>query len=218
MQGSTQAGLCISSNNNNTMTLAKFDSANIGDSTTNNLPSPWSFNDVGTPGMIGTVSENSGEFTVVSSGYNVGGDPTSYSLVHQAVEGNKSISAQVISQTNTSAYAKSGVIFVETTSADSKLVALVVMPTGDLYLQWRDTTGGVDGWTLLGNVQLPVYLKLERNGDTFTAYKSVDGIDWGIALASHTVIMQNSLETGLCVSSNNNSALNTAIFNEVIVN
>ena len=178
MQNNIESGLAVSSNNNNQQTTAVFDSVGLEDVTTNNIPSPWNYSDVGTQSP-GLVSFNNGEFDVISGGYNVGGNPTNYSLVHQTVDGNKSVSTRVVSQTNTSAYAKAGVIFTETTSANSKLVALVTMPTGQLYLQWRDTTGGTDGWIQLENITFPIYLKLERVGDNFYAYKSSDGTNWG---------------------------------------
>jgi hypothetical protein len=60
-------------------------------------------------------------------------------------------------------------------------------------------------------------LKLEKNGNTFTAFKSTDGVDWGTSIAIHTTAMTETILTGLCVSSNNNAKFNTAKFEDVLV-
>jgi hypothetical protein len=65
-------------------------------------------------------------------------------------------------------------------------------------------------------VDFPVYIKLEKVGTTYNAYKSSDGIDWGAVLWSHTSNMNSAL-AGLCVTSHDETITSTVEFDSVIV-
>ena len=158
------------------------------------------FNDIGTPGLVGSASYSSGEFTIEGSGADIWGSADQFAYVHQGVTDGSTISARITSQTNTNTWAKSGLMFRETLDANSKFVDLVVSPGKGLNMQWRDTTGGTCGTLALeSSITLPVYIKLERSGDTFNAYKSTDGSNWGSVLGSHTLAMNSTVKVGMCV-------------------
>ena len=124
----------------------------------------------------------------------------------------------VSSMTNPNAWAKAGIMYRENNSPDSKEVALVVSPGGNFSLQWRDTTGGQTNYTILGTYYIPMFIKLTRVGDTFTAYRSDDGINWGIALGSTTVAMNSSIKAGMCVTSHDSAYTSTARFVNITLN
>jgi regulation of enolase protein 1 (concanavalin A-like superfamily) len=62
--------------------------------------------------------------------------------------------------------------------------------------------------------KLPFWVKLTRVGDVFTGYVSNDGINWK-TVGSGTVPMNKNLLVGLAVTSHNNSALNSTLFEHV---
>jgi hypothetical protein len=65
---------------------------------------------------------------------------------------------------------------------------------------------------------LPYWVKLVRSGSTFSSYASANGVNWVQVGSSRTISMSQNVYIGLAVSANNNSALATAIFDNVSVN
>ena len=66
-------------------------------------------------------------------------------------------------------------------------------------------------------VTLPYWVKVVRNGSTFSSYSSQDGVNWVQVGTNQTISMAQNVYLGLAVSSNNNSALATATFDNVSV-
>ena len=62
----------------------------------------------------------------------------------------------------------------------------------------------------------PAWVKLERRGNTVTAYRSADGVGWTL-VGSDTISMGASVYVGLALSSHDNSRLATATFDNVSV-
>ena len=59
-------------------------------------------------------------------------------------------------------------------------------------------------------------MKLVRSGNTFTAYRSSNGVTWTLYPASPvTVAMADDVYVGLVMSSNNNAVLGTATIDNV---
>ncbi|MDN5865456.1 MAG: hypothetical protein L0I62_09650, partial [Gammaproteobacteria bacterium] len=151
---------------------------------------PWQFDNVGSPPPSGSVSYgvNSnvydlGTYTIESNG-SFHGDTGEFAFVHQDAGGNQAIAFRVTSATY---FTRVGPMFRESLTSASRFVALFYTGSHDLRLVYRSDTGGDKTTFYLGEAQEPVYLKLVRDGDTYTAYASPDGIDWGDALKSVTV-------------------------------
>ncbi|MFA7345158.1 MAG: DUF4082 domain-containing protein, partial [Terrimicrobiaceae bacterium] len=111
---------------------------------TSNLPSPWISQDIGAVGAAGSASYSDGTFTVNGSGVeSIRGTADAFRYVYQTVTGDCTITARVVTQQNTTAWAKAGVMIRETLAADSKHATMHVNPqTVGVYFRWRATTGG----------------------------------------------------------------------------
>jgi alpha-tubulin suppressor-like RCC1 family protein len=181
------------------------------------VPDPWTFSDIGSPAVTGTDSHNGGEFTISGNGAEIWGSSDQFTYMYQVLSGDSLISARITSQTNTNGGAKAGLMFRESTAANSKYVDLVVTPSNVLVLQWRSSTGGPCAYKALGSFKLPAYIKLVRSGDMFNAYKSNDGVNWGKSLGSCSVAMDSSVRVGMCVTSHNASMASTVKFDNVTV-
>src|SRR5206468_3098963 len=70
------------------------------------------------------------------------------------------------------------------------------------------------GLSLGSGMRLPQWLKLVRQGSTFTGYRSDDGVNW-IVIGSDTVAMNATVLIGLCDSSANNTTLGSATIDNV---
>ncbi len=66
--------------------------------------------------------------------------------------------------------------------------------------------------------QLPIYLKVARSGNIFTAYTSPDGFAWRpIAGSSITIDTSSTMLAGLAVTSHNPSYLSVVTFDSVVI-
>jgi regulation of enolase protein 1 (concanavalin A-like superfamily) len=116
--------------------------------------------------------------------------------------------------TNTSAWAKAGVMFRETTGAGSRHALMLLSAANGVSFLRRDATGGTSVSTTVAGLTAPRWVRLDRSGDTFTAYHSSDGTTWAL-VGTDTITMPQSLLVGLAVTSHNNAALTTATFTTV---
>lgn len=181
------------------------------------LPSGWAAGDVGTVSVAGGSSYNGGLFTVNGSGSTIGGTADSFQFASRTVGGDCTITARVVSQTNTSPYARAGVMIRSGLGADAMFANALVTPGNGLYLISRSTTAATAATASAGAGAAPYWVRVTRTGDVFTAYKSADGTSWTQMGTPKTIMMGASVNIGLAVCSYSNNALGTATFDNVTV-
>ncbi len=175
----------------------------------------WLTQDIGDVGATGSFSESGGTFTINGSGADIWGNADEFRYVFQALQGDQSLTARVLSMDNTDGWAKAGIMMRDTLSPDSKYVIHFLSPVNGVALQQRSSTGGsASGVTDSGGVAAPYWIRLERAGNVFTAYRSDNGADWSL-LGSTSVAMSSQYYVGLAVSSHNDGTLNESIFDHV---
>jgi uncharacterized repeat protein (TIGR03806 family) len=179
------------------------------------LPHGWLDADIGEVGMTGEASYLNGRFNLIASGGDIWGYADAFRFIYRPLNGDGQIVARVFSMQYTDPWAKVGVMIRENMAADAKDVFMGLSGQGGSTLQWRPvtsdrTSGSVDGPL----AKLPYWVKLTRAGDVFTGYVSQDGINWQ-KVGNATVPMNKNLLIGLAVTSHNNSALNSTLFEHV---
>jgi len=180
--------------------------------------SNWSSGDIGGPRAAGSYTVSGSTFTVKGSGSDIYNAADAFQFVSQALTGDGSITARVVSQTNTNAWAKAGVMIRETLVAGSTNAFVPVTPQNGVVFQDRATTGGSSATITFGPiVAAPYWVRLVRAGNTFSAYASADGTTW-TSLGQTTINMASQAYIGLAVTSHNNGTLSTALFDNVTVN
>jgi glucose/arabinose dehydrogenase/regulation of enolase protein 1 (concanavalin A-like superfamily) len=94
------------------------------------LPSPWQSVDVGAPLMPGTTdyAANDQTFYVDGAGFDVFDTHDQFRYVYQPLNGDGTIIARVRYQTNSSPWAKAGVMIKESTATGSSFVDALVTP------------------------------------------------------------------------------------------
>ena len=141
-----------------------------------NIPTPWKLDDI-KDDKASAVYEN-GVFTIEGGGSDIWGASDQFAFLNREADSNASISVRIISQTNTDPWAKTGLMFRESTAPGSRFVMISVTPVNGISLQWRENTGESCGKKDFPAVTLPAYLKLSKSGSTFHAFKSADGKNW----------------------------------------
>ena len=179
-------------------------------------PSPWGTKDIGYVKVSGSVSYNSEtkRFTVKGSGADIWGSSDEFRYGYVQASGNCIIAARVVSQGNTDPWAKAGVMIRESLNANSQHASAFITPGNGAAFQYRTSTGGSSGNVNQNWVNAPHWVAVVRDGNTFTAYQSENGVDW-TPIGSKSISMNWSVYIGLAVTSHNDGALSSAVFEGV---
>ena len=184
---------------------------------TGSLPSPWTHQDIGGPAIAGSATYANGTFTVTGFGSDIWNTSDQFQFVDQAAVGHRhDPRGRVTSQTNTDPFAKAGVMF----RATSDPTAPFVEPGAHARPRcssWARSAVGVQPSYIQGpTLTRPVWLKLTRQGNTFTGFVSSDGVN-DTTLGSFVVSMASNVLSGLAVTSRNPGLASTATFDNVSV-
>jgi hypothetical protein len=176
------------------------------------LPAPWLTTDIGAVGAAGSGNESGGTFTVSGSGADIWGNADAFRYVYQRLNGNTQVIVRVSSIANTNAWAKAGIMIRESLAAGSRHASIFLSPGNGVSCQSRVATGGVSTSETVAGIKAPGYLKLARNGNRFTAFRSPDGNVWTQVGTTRVIDMEAVVYLGLAVTSHNNPALCAASF------
>jgi hypothetical protein len=214
--GPLLAGMAVTSHNTGALSAAAFDRVSIG--ITVPCTGGWYCGDIGSPLLAGSQSLSGGTWTVLAGGSDIWGTSDQFHFVWQTLAADGSVSAHVLSQSNTNAWAKAGVMLRQSSDPASAYYAAFVTPANGIVVQYRTAQGGSaqQSASLTGTV--PAYLLVARSGVTYTAYTSSDGTTWTpVAGSSVRLNMSGSLLAGMAVTSHNAKMLSTVTFDTVRV-
>jgi outer membrane protein assembly factor BamB len=224
MPAAVMVGLAASSGKNGASSLATLGAVTIGAPTTalrpvqstRPCPAGWNCADVGNPLLGGGQSLSGGTWTIHAAGSDIWDPLDQFHYVWQSLPGNGSVSAQILTQTKTDPAAKAGVMLRAAPGPDSAYYAVFVTPGNGIEIQYRAIQGvGSEAIPSIPGVP-PVYLRVTRSGNTFTAYTSTNGFTWTLlAGSSVTLNLPNTLLAGMAVTSHNGQALCTVTFDAV---
>ncbi|GAB3655221.1 hypothetical protein GCM10027589_14310 [Actinocorallia lasiicapitis] len=212
MAANVKVGLFVSAHELNLPDTATFDNVSVvGDGSAGAPPSPWQRVDLGGAVPAGSATYTNGSFTVKGAGSDIWGTADQASYLWQPLAGDGTITTRVASQTNTSDWAKAGVMVKAGTATGAPYAALMTTPGHGQALQWNfnQSTGA-------GTATGPVWLRLVRRDTTVTAFTSPDGTAW-TQRGTATVALGTSATVGLFVCSHNGGTLGTGVFDQVSV-
>jgi RHS repeat-associated protein len=193
--------------------------ANSSTFTVTALPSGWTDSDVGSVGVAGSGAYANGTFTVKGSGQYIWYSSDEMNYAYQSLSGDGTIVARVVSLPSGGSNAQAGIMIRETLNTGATTAFLDYSgPYSNLQFLERTSTGGnIMTVSTTSSITLPHWMKLSRSGNTFSAYTSSDGVNWTQLGSNQTISMAQNVYIGLAVSSNNNSALTTANFDNVSI-
>jgi len=195
------------------------------------LPTGWSLQDIGKMSIAGVAFEENNEWTVVGDGSDILDRSDAFCYVCTTALGDCVITVRVVSIENTHYWAKSGVMIRETLDADSKHACMALTPSGGTTFLHRPFAGQSTNSSNSrpGKITLPCWIRVVRQGSTFTGYYSADGISW-VAQPNDefvypdpqgrnpaTIDMPQTIYIGLAVTSRVNGVRCRAVFDNVTV-
>lgn len=181
------------------------------------LPATWSSSDIGAVNLAGSSTHSGGVFTVTGSGSTIGGTADSFQFARRTITGDCTITARVATQSNSSGYARAGVMIRDGLAANARFANTIITPSNGAYLLFRTNTGGTATSGSGGTAAAPYWVRVKRVGNVFTSFKSADGSTWTQISTPKTITMGSSVEVGLAVCSYNNNVLGSATFDNVTV-
>jgi RHS repeat-associated protein len=184
------------------------------------LPTSWLDGDVGSVGITGSATYANGVFTVKGAGqgadaWQVSPYADAMHFVYQSLSGDGTIVARVVSAQGQNS--QTGVMIRESldqgaTNGYTFWWNAYSYPVFGYRLSTSGAANGIPG----SSATLPYWVKMIRNGSTFTGYASPDGVNW-IQVGTRQITMAQNVYIGLAVSSYDPSILVTATFDNVSV-
>jgi len=144
-------------------------------------------------------------------------------FVYKNLSGDGSITAKVESLTHVHDWAKAGVMIRANPDADSADAYTVASAATGVTFQYRlspttdaasDSSTRSTEWSEYN--ERPVWVRVERVGNEFNGYISMDGVTWEASVENpQTIFMGAEAKIGLCVTSHDNAVSTQAVFSEI---
>ena len=183
------------------------------------LPSGWLHRDVGENEMPGSAdySEASGNtFILKTAGGNIGGVSDALGFTYQEVVGDFVITGRLLNVDETGKK-KVGLMVRQSLAPEARAIALTLGEVGARQCRFGTRADASDSMTWQQGddyTWAPVWFKIQRTGNAFTGYQSIDGINW-FKVGSSTAPFANHCLVGLAVTAQNKDASNTTFFDHV---
>ncbi|HWK06997.1 MAG TPA: T9SS type A sorting domain-containing protein [Puia sp.] len=183
------------------------------------LPAGWSNQDIGNVSAAGSASyagAGNNTFLVNGAGSDIGGSSDSYNYTYRKVTGDVILTTRLSNVSGT--LWKSGIVFRESLDPGAKTQVMKLGDVGfrEAHFGTRATTGGSMTWVSGDQFTwVPVWLKVQRSGNSFTGFQSSDGVTW-FSIGASTVTMDSSYYVGLAACSGSTTgALNNSTFDNM---
>jgi hypothetical protein len=148
---------------------------------------------------------------VEGSGADVWGTGDGFRFVYRTLSGDGTLTTRVTSLERTHDWAKAGLMIRASTAADAPHAFMFVSGARGIAFQRRATAGAVTTHSDGGTGTAPVWLRIERTGDTISGFRSGDGVSWTI-VGTEVIPMGADALLGFAVTSHRDGTLATAVF------
>ena len=179
------------------------------------IPAPWFSQDVGTVAAQGGDSYDSGVFTLVGSGADIGGTADAFHYIYQSASGNSSILGQVATEQIVNPASKTGLMFRNSLDPADMEASVLVTPGDGIVFESRSAYGGTTSSTAVTNLTAPYWVQLTRSGNSFSASCSSNGLNWTSIGTAVTIPMATNVLVGLSATSHTNGFLCSSMIGDI---
>jgi len=177
---------------------------------------PYTAIDIGNPAQPGSMTVVSNGLNVVAGGTDIGAGSDQFQFSYQQRTGDFDVQVRVALLTPSDVWAKAGLMAREDLSPYSRFAAVLGTPSvSGSFFESRDPAGAAataTGWFPANYSQ--TWLRLQRVGNLFTGFASVDGRVWK-QLGSANIAMPATLYFGTASSSHNPGTTTSVQFRDL---
>ena len=189
----------------------------VGSTPPPGLPSGWAHADLGATPIAGDATFSNGVYSVKGSGADVWGTADAFHFAYRTMNGDGSIVARVTSvQQGIHAWVKAGVMIRRSLTAGSAHAFMLASASKGMAFQRRAASNGESASTAGSLSAAPRWVKLQRNGNLFSAYESADGVNWTL-VGTDSISMGTTVYVGLAVTSHSTGTAATCLFDSVVI-
>ncbi|MDW3647873.1 MAG: kelch repeat-containing protein [Bacteroidia bacterium] len=174
------------------------------------VPSDWVSTSLGSPAIEGSACVTDQSWRISAAGNNIWSTKDQGHFIAKEVSGDGDMIFKVNWATEQDEDTKIGIMFRNSLDESSANVFLRINPNHHLAIQYRPGDGQNTYKEIAIGYYPPHWLKLDRQGDVYTAYESEDGINWSLLNNSDnpvTVELNTTIYAGIAFTSHNTSAL-----------
>jgi regulation of enolase protein 1 (concanavalin A-like superfamily) len=173
--------------------------------------------DIGYTGVAGSYSVANDVHTVRGAGGDIWSSGDRFYYAYQAQAGDFEVVARVLSQQNTNAWAKAGLVVRENLTQGARNAAMLVTPSSGELFQNRPVANAKSYSTGSANPAnaAPIWLRLRRVGNVLTGFHSSDGVTWTQVSSVTLSALPQTVYVGLGVTSKVQTVLSTVVFDMV---
>ena len=181
-------------------------------------PKGFSDLDIGSPKLAGTATPVEAGWDLIAGGADIWEKSDQFHFVYQPISGDFDIAVRVESFTPAHLYSKAGLMVRQTLNSDSPHLMFLVFSDnsprnnnlGAYEMQFRSVPGG-DCQAIYPAVRPPAppefpaaypnsWLRIQRQGDRFSAFASTDGKNWKL-YAAQTLTFPGVVHVGPALTS-----------------
>jgi hypothetical protein len=206
MPTSVAGGLAVTSHDVNAINMTTFDHVTLSSNAFQDI-------DIGDTGAQGGSGFNDEGPLVYGAGADIWGAADSFNYYYGSLVNDGRLYTRVSSLTNTSPFAKAGIMIRASTDPSSAHVILDVKPDGGIEFMARTATGAQTTYIAGVPRSFPVNLILERSGSTVTGYV-IDGTQ-STQVGSISIDLPSEALIGIAVTSHVRGTTTTAFFDTI---
>jgi sugar lactone lactonase YvrE len=178
------------------------------------VSSSWSAKNIGAAGRKGVLVADGDVLKIWGSGYNIGGTNDQFYYVYSPLSGNGELEAHMMSQDATDGSARAGLMLRETLADNAPNVFLAQTPQHGIALQWRRISGEATRQISGSQGNMPLWMKLVRQGNMVIGWTSYDGSRW-LKVQSVAINMSTTVYLGFAITAHNETRLSRVVFMHV---
>jgi len=171
---------------------------------------------------VGFAEMPPGTFLLGGGGTDIWNTVDQFRFAFKTLTGNGAIVAKVESLVNTDPWAKAGVMIRESLDPGARFAAVYATPGNGVRYQARLlSASAATSDTAVATAEqmalhIPVWIKVEKTGNSFHGSYSTDGLKWtAMSWNPQTIAMSGPIYIGLAVTSHNANTATTAQFSNV---
>lgn len=152
-------------------------------------------------GLEGSTEIECGQIRIKAGGNDIWGSNDGIHFAYAQVSGDVTMVARVaqIKATHNDGWTKAGVMIRESLDANSKHASTLQTSGNGVQAVRRTSTGGDSSDATHGGVSAPTWVKIERQGNQFSSYRSADGANW-THISTVTIDMADTVYVGLALT------------------